>query len=71
MRRSYLAARLIHPWDEPMGVCTRKSATVIDWRILTHLAAAEAQDFSNLTQLLSRKRRKQKEEKIGTLINPH
>ncbi len=22
-----LAARLIHPWDEPMGVCTRKRVT--------------------------------------------
>ncbi len=30
-----VAARLIHPWGEPMGVCTQKSATVIDWRILT------------------------------------
>ncbi len=26
-----LAARLIHPWDKPMGVCMRKRATVIDW----------------------------------------
>ncbi len=37
VRRSSLAARLIHPWGEPMGVCTRKRATVIDidWRILS------------------------------------
>ncbi len=34
VRRSSLAARLIHPWDKPMGVCTRKSATVSDWRVL-------------------------------------
>ncbi len=33
--RSSLAARLIHPWGEPMGVCTWKSATIIVWRILS------------------------------------
>ncbi len=26
VRRSSLAASLIHPWDEPMGVCTRKNS---------------------------------------------
>ncbi len=30
-----LAASLIHPWGEPMGVCRRKSATITDWRILS------------------------------------
>ncbi len=59
------------PMGKPTGVCTRKSATVIDWRILSRFAAAEVQDFSNFKQLLNRQRPKQEEEKTGTLSNPH
>ncbi len=51
MRRSSLAARRIHPWGEPMGVCTRKSATVIDRRILSDTPAKHSDRLWNLLDL--------------------
>ncbi len=40
VRRASLAARLIHPWDEPMGVCTRKRATVLSGETLSPMGRA-------------------------------
>ncbi len=36
VRRSSLAARRIHPWGKPTGVCTQTGEAVIDWQILSH-----------------------------------